>query len=226
MLLPVCALMALCGCGRHTYEIDLSQVPDFQWNGKLKVTKSEQMYIGPLLTLDTYWTVDRIELEARDSRPAVIDTGSGDKTPVAHVGPTGVVPSCFVGDDRLWDGNRVVLIADPDTIAGALRRTATQPATTQPASLGRFWTPPRELQPYAAHADQIGFADWWALALQQASSVSVDFALPDEGLHIVMQGNSHEYGPAIVEVRDNEGRVLRSFARQQLPVQKLDGQRR
>jgi hypothetical protein len=183
------------------------------------------MHIGPFLTCETYWIADRVELMARDARTAVIETGINDKPPVAHVGPCGPVPLQLVGVEDLWELGRVTLIVDPESVPEGARRAATQPAAPQDTGGARVWTPPEGLRPYAAHVDEIGLTDWWAIALDSTNQVSVDFTVPGEGLHIVMRGNPREYGPAVVEVRSDDGRVLRRFERQQVGVKEAGGQK-
>jgi hypothetical protein len=224
MLLCTCVLVLACGCAHRTYEFDFSQFPDFQWDGKLKVTKTQYPYVGPLLTLESYWTVDRVELTARDARTAVIQSGTSDEPPVARVGPCAPMPLRLVGVDDVWGMRGMALIADPERVADELRRAATQPA--MPRSMGgtRVWTPPEGLRPYAAHVDEIRLTEWWAIALDSTNQVCVDFTVPGEGLHVVMQGNPREYGPAVVEVRSDDGRVLRRFERQQVGVKEAGGQ--
>ena len=220
-LVCACVLALMSGCARRTYEIDFSQVRDFEWDGKLKITKVEGYHLGPLLTFESDWSVERVELAARDGRTARVEAGAGDSTPTAQVGPGGPLPVQPVGAD-MWDRAGTVMIADPDLVAAALQAATTQP-TSRPSEihlLGR--SAADELRPYAAHVDKLALAEWWAIALSEANEVTVEFDIPEEGLHILMRGNPHEYGPAVLEVRSADGRLLARFARQQIPVTQID----
>ena len=211
-------LVVTCGCAQRTYEIDLSHVNGFEWNGKLRITETQQLHIGPFLSFNPYWAVSRVEVPARDGRSAVIAT-LGDEPPTAHVGLNRPMPLELVGVTDFWNLDSPILLADPAKVAESLASAATQPAATQPADTAgcRFWQPPEKLRPYSEHIAELGLLDWWAVALAQSDEVSLDFAGP-EGLHIVMRGNPHRHGPAVLEVRSGDGQVLARFERQQLAV--------
>ena len=78
--------------------------------------------------------------------------------------------------------------------------------------------PPPEKQPYAQHVDELTMADWWVIALKSCDLASVQFEVPGEDLVIVMQGRPDRYGPAVVEIRNREGKVLKRFEREQIEV--------
>jgi hypothetical protein len=67
-------LFAASGCvTEHRYEIDLSKVKDFEWNGQLRIT---QRYHG----LFEGWKVDHIELFSADDTAVAVNTADREPT--------------------------------------------------------------------------------------------------------------------------------------------------
>lgn len=217
-----CIVAVSAGCAQRTYEIDFSQVEGFEWDGKLRITKSEHGTLGPLLTIQKYWKVDHIELVSRDGRTASIESDGYRNMPVATVGPNAPPGGVqLLGTSTFWRGSSVVLIADADTLSDALGGAATQPVQRRKPRERSMRGVPTELRPYAEHADDLKPVDWWAIALQEATEVSIECRIPDEGLVISMTGDPNKYGPAVLEVRTEDGRLLKRIERQQVPVKEI-----
>ena len=79
-----------------------------------------------------------------------------------------------------------------------------------------------EMRPYAEHADEMTLTDWWAIALGESTEVTLEFDVPAENLKIRMRGNPREFGPATLQVRTNEGQLIRQFEQQQISVEQLN----
>jgi hypothetical protein len=211
------------GCAQRTYEIDFSQVEGFEWNGKLRLTKSEHGTLGPLLTIQKYWTVDHIELVSRDGRVASIERDGYRDIPVATVGPNAPPGGIqLLGTTTFWQGSNTVVIFDPDMMSGFPDRATTQPAPGLTLGKSTVRLVPDELRPYAEHAADLKPVDWWAIASNEATEVSIECRIPDEGLIITMRGDPHKYGPAVLEVRTEDGRLLKRIERQQVPVKEIE----
>jgi len=101
--------------------------------------------------------------------------------------------------------------------------TAIPAAATRPAELpmgmpGHVPLAPYDKKPYAQHIEALTLADWWAIAFRDSTFVSAQFEVPNEDLVIIMQGRPDRYGPAVVEIRNHEGKVIKRFEREQVPV--------
>ncbi len=129
------------GCAQRTYEIDFSQVEGFEWNGKLRLTKSEQATLGPLLTIQKYWTVDHLELVSHDGRVASIEPDGYRNMPVATVGPNAPPGGVqLLGTTTLWQGSTGVVILDPPRC----------PVSSTPPQLNRPRAPRLTNRPFAS----------------------------------------------------------------------------
>jgi len=210
-----CLLVAGCHQPR-TYQFDFSQEPGFQWDGKVRVTKTPQIRVGPFLILDEHWTVDRVEFGSRDGRTASIDTrGSGAD---ATVDPNVPTSHHVAGLDVLGEaiGSAFVMAGKSiKTPAGGAYRTATQPVGPDLAQAvnekGTARKVPAELKPYAHHVDQLKRADWCAIALEHGNEMTVEFRVPDENLRIRVHGSPRKYEPGVLEVWTADGRLLKRF---------------
>ena len=198
-----CVLLCILGVGcedQHTYLIDFSQTPGFEWDGKVKITKTRRTTWGPLLTPDEDWDVDRVEFLSRDGRSASIDTRGYRHTPIATLDLGSPARVEILGTKGYWDG-----------------ATSVSESTLEPA--------PHELKPYAKHVDQLALTQWWAIALQEADDVSIEFRVPDEKLRILLRGDPRQYGPAVLEVRTADGRLLKRLTQEQIQIEEVDPDR-
>lgn len=225
----VVGVLIVTGCVSHrTYEIDLSQAEGFEWDGRIRVTEAQQPCLGPCLTVETRRYVDRIELMARDGHAAAISMSQSGSPPTAIIGPDPPQQLEVFGTSGIWHGSNVVLVAEPEDIAELRRISASQPAaTSQPAEepiplMKKLQSPEHEMRPYLEHADELTLADWWAIALGESADVTLEFDVPAENLKIQMRGNPRQYGPAQLQVRTSDGRLIRQFERQQIPVDELE----
>lgn len=223
------ASLALLVMGCHqtrVFEIDFNQAPALEWDGKVQVTKTLHRQFGPLLTLQSEWTVDRIEFASRDGRTASIDPAGYRDVPLAtlEVATSGNVQ--ILGTRGYWGGSTpLVVVADPEcgqAVAERLQVTATQPATQPRTENIAIRSVPEQWRPYAQHAEQISLADWWAIGLQQADNVTVEFQLAKEQLRIVMRGDPRKYGPGVLEVWTSDGRLLKRFERKPIAVSEIE----
>jgi hypothetical protein len=221
--IALCGFLCLLivGCQQpRTYQFDFGEEPNFQWDGKVRVTKTYQWRFGPFLTINEDWDVDRVEFGSQDGRIASIDTrGDSARATIDPNLPTGhQIP----GMDVYRSGIDIAFTAAGRSVkklAGETYRSATQPAgpdivrainaplTTHPI--------PDELKPYAQHVDRLSQADWCAIALKHADSVTTEFRVPGENLRIVFHGNPRQYGPGVLEVWTADGRLLKRFDQKQ-----------
>jgi hypothetical protein len=231
-----CAWAALClaavGCEqRYSYLIDFNQAPGFQWDGKVKITKTRRTVLGPLFTQEVVYSVDRVELQGRDGRSASIDTRGYHETPLATVGLGTPTELQILGTRGYWEGGTpIVAILDPNGVRElyALARATSQPSSSPAPAfnpLEHLHAVPEDLKPYAEHVDQLSLADWWAIALEAAKEVTVEFRVPSEKLQIVLRGDTHGYGPSVLEVRTADGRLLKRYEQKQIPVERLEPQK-
>lgn len=219
----VCLLAAGCQEPR-IYQFDFSQEPNFQWDGKVRVTKTYQWRLGPFLTVIEDWDVDRVEFGSQDGRIACIDT-RGDSAR-ATMDPNLPTSHQIPGMDVYRSGLDTAFVATGRSVkrlASGVYRSATQPAgpDTLRAVNGPLTTReiPTELKPYAQHVDQLKLADWCAIALKHADDATTEFRIPDENLRIVIHGNPRKYGPGVLEVWTADGRLLKRFDPKQTPTQ-------
>ncbi len=226
------AWMLLCilvvGCEQqYHFVIDFSQAEDFDWDGKVRLTKTRRTRLGPFLTHDVDWDVDRIEFLSRDGRSASIDTRGYRETPVASIDVGKPQELRILGTKGFWDGNNsIVFILDPNFAremveASAATQPATQPAKKTYSGMG-FRGVSEDLRPYAEHVDQLELVDWWAIALQEANDVMMEFRVPKENVRIVLRGDPDQFGPAVLEVWTTDGRCLKRIEQQQVPVHPFD----
>jgi hypothetical protein len=209
--------LLVAGCQQpRSYQFDFSREPGFEWDGKVTVTKTPQLRVGPLLILDEYWTVDRVEFSSRDGRIASIDTrgSSADATvdpnrPTSHRVPGLEIPRDVIGSTFVLAGKSV------KNLAGGVYHTATQPvgpdlvqAIEADAATRR---PPAELRPYAEHVDQLSRADWCAIALEPGNEIAVEYRVSHENLRIVIHGSPRRYAPGVLEVWTADGRLLKRY---------------
>ena len=214
------------GCEQpRVYEIDFNQTPGFQWDGKVRITKTAYQRMGPLFTIEDDCRVDQIEFVSRDGRSASIDPQGYRDVPVATINLASPSGTEILGTRGYWDGGRGnVLIMEPDSVQAlldGLSKTATQPSASPDPGKCPVHSVPTELRPYAQHIDQLSLADCWAVALQYADLVTVEFRVPEEHLLITLQGDPRQLGPSILEVRSEDGRLLRRFERKRVPVEEL-----
>lgn len=217
-LLATFVLLIAAGCAQRSYEYDFSTVPDFQWNGKVTVTEVERGRIGPFLMLEKDWAVKHIKLGSQDGRVAIIDTNDYKGAPITGVGlpgQSGIPLTGTAGPSQLIG---IVLLADPARVAEELRQAEDLKDRHAIELKGEAVLPIDVERPLVDHADEMSLAQWWAVAVQEAREVSVRYELPNENLHIITRGDPSAYGPAVMEVWTNDGKLLRKFERQQIPV--------
>ncbi|MCP4591225.1 MAG: hypothetical protein GY842_10795 [bacterium] len=214
------------GCTqRAVYEIDFTSAYDFEWDGKLRITKVSSHRLGPLLTLEEEWRVEHVELLGRDGRVAQVDPKGYREVPLAGLGlgTSGVVQvfgTCEIFRSYYCPTRE----ADREALRGTEeRKRAEEPATTSPATQpgGRLRSPPQELYPYVDNAEQLDVRDWWAVALQESEYVAVDFLIPGQDLRIIVQGDPRHSGPDIIEVRTRDGRLIERYEETQIEVKEL-----
>ena len=225
----VLAALIVAGCTSHqTYEIDFSQAEGFVWDGKIRVIEAREQRLGPCLAIDTYRYVDRIELAACDGRNASISMDRSGSPPTAMIAPDPPHELQVFGTSGIWHGSNIVLIAEPKVIEKLHGIAASQLAEAMPPDRQKAQptmtvrTPSPEMRPYAEHADEMTLTDWWAIALGESTEVTLEFDVPAENLKIRMRGNPREFGPATLQVRTNEGQLIRQFEQQQISVEKLN----
>ena len=56
----------------------------------------------------------------------------------------------------------------------------------------------------------------------EADHVAMDFLIPGEDLRIIIQGNPREFASAVMEIRTQDGRLIKRFEEEQLPVKQLE----
>ncbi len=224
-----CLCILAMGCEQqHIYLIDFSQAPGFEWDGKVKITKTRRTLLGPLLTQETDWDVDRIEFVSRDGRSASIDTRGYREIPVATLDLGTPAELEILGTRGYWDGgSSVVTIMDANAVKALVEvhQAVTQPSDSPdhkplPAPVPHFAR--MDLKPYAKHVDELDLTDWWAIALQEGSKVTVEFQVPDEQLRIVLTGDSRQYGPSVLEVWTADGHLLKRFEQEPILVRELE----
>lgn len=156
--------------------------------------------------------MSRIQLTGCEGRNVQIDAGGYEDFPMAELMLEPPAHAAIFGVTLFeQSGHR------------AMRVVTTQPAESEPSRLpiglpADVELPGGEKSPYARHVDELTMAEWWAVALRLSTLVSVEFEVPGEDLVIAMKGQPNRYGPAVLEVRDREGKVLKRFEREQVPV--------
>lgn len=208
-------LLIASGCVERTYEIDFSGVQGFEWDGRMRIVKGSTFQFGPFLTPRNDWRVKEIELAGREGQNAHVDASGYDDFPIAMVAPAPPMSASILGVSLL---RPAIARAGPQAVSGTAESRPAETVGELPAEIPPA---PVEKRPYAEHIDELTLADWWAIALRSAELVSVRFELPDEGLQIVLQGRPDRHGPAVVEIRDGEGKVLKRFERRQVEVQPI-----
>ena len=137
----------------------------------------------------------------------------------------------------VWSGlefNNTVFIYDPAVVRFLARSTqesrrpegkaggdtlVIMPATLD--DIRQFKGAPSLIKALVARPEQTTMTDWWAAALTRAERVTVRFELPRDKLVITMAGDPSRYGPAIVEVKTQDGRLIKRFERRQLKVMRV-----
>ena len=76
------------------------------------------------------------------------------------------------------------------------------------------------MRPFAQNADELTVQDWWGVAWAEADHAAVDFLIPQENLRITVQGNPQKLAWAIMEVRTQDGRLLKRFEEERINVQR------
>ncbi len=208
-------------CQEHTYEIDLSHAKDFDWDGKLRVTKVQRSEFVPIPMVVSRTEVERIQLVSKDGSSVDVDMNGYQGAPVASMGLGAPDKFQILGTQTLWHGPRVVLIADPQDVAGYMKDRALPPFAGEEEQIQARNFAREGVRPYQEHVEELSLADWWAIAQNEATGVVVTYAIPQEGLIVTMSGNPREYGPAELEVRNANGDVLKRFERKQIKLAEL-----
>ncbi len=214
-----CLSMLAAGCGhRQAYEINFNEDPSFQWDGKVRLVKFSQQRLGPLLSTEEDSRIESITLGSRDGREAMIDPTGYKKVPLALVGPQVLGPMRILGTEAIWRDDSVALVCTTNPA------TLTQPATSQPAKsfLDYVRQVPSDKRPYAKHVAELTLHDWWAIALQEGASVTVEFELPHEDVRIIAKGEERQYGPEVVEVRTKDGKLLKRYEQRSIEAKEVD----
>ena len=225
IMLWASALALVAGCGRRiTYEIDFSQAQEFEWDERLRVTKATTFRVGPFLTLEEDWKVDKIELMGPHGRVARVDPKGYSGVPVAALGIDAPMNMQILGTRAIFRSYGAAVVLDQKSAqqltegdGRAESGTSEQPQKTPL----RLRTAPVDMKPYAENAEELTPADWWAIALQESEQVALDFTVPHEGLRILMQGDPRKYGPAVIEIRTQDGRLVKRFEEVQISVHEL-----
>ena len=214
------------GCTqRVTYEIDFSQAAEFEWDGKLRVTKATTYRIGPLLTLQEDWRVERIEMPSCDGRVASVDPEGYCGIPVATLGIDAPMDLEILGTRRIFRSHGAVMIMDAESaqqLAEVAQETDSETQAHSESALLSRQMVRHDMRPYVQNIEKLTLLDWWAIALEEADHVALDFIVPHENLRIIMQGDPRQYGPAVLEIRTQDGRLVRRFEQEQVPVQRVD----
>ena len=105
------ALVAsMAGCSEAIiYEIDFSQADDFQWDGKLKVTKVARHRPGPFLISEKEWEVESVELIGKDGRIAMVDPDGYSGVPTAAIGIASPAPEQLLGARNVFHGHVLLM---------------------------------------------------------------------------------------------------------------------
>lgn len=217
LILALCCIAALmAGCSERTYELDFARAPGFHWSGRMRIHKAEIWHFGPLLTVESDLQTRRVELIGTQGQNAQIDPDGYEGFPIAVVTPAPPANAAVLGV-TMFQRNK-----------SRVRRSASStPAETQPADPmtdlpADIPDPPYGKRPYAQHLNELNLADWWAIALKASDLVTLQFEVPEEDLVIVMQGRPDQYdGPAVVEIRNHAGQVLKRFERQPIAAQSV-----
>lgn len=208
------SLVACAACTEtRVFEIDMAQAAPFDWDGRIHVTKARTKALNPFISAD--WHVTDVRMQSKEGRVVHLDLNGYRDFPTAVVSLEAPEGAQLLGvRGGPIEELRCVTIIDPD-IAARLR-LATRPADELRPEELRTRLVPNDQHPFIKHLDDLTLADWWAIALTDAAQVRMHFDLPHEGLVIFIQGEPGKYGPAILEVQDSSGRVLRRFERRQL----------
>jgi len=225
ILLGASVVIFAVGCARQvTYEIDFAQVEGFDWDGKLRVTKASTYRLGPFLTMEEHRDVRQIQFTSSDGRVASIDPDGYADVPIAVVGVDARLGTHILGTSSIFHSGSPVVVVDLGAfqeLSDSTVETDSDAAQESEAVSVQWRSVPSTLKPYAENVDELTLVDWWAIAMQEAEHVAVDYLVPHEGLRITVQGDPRKYGPAILEVRTPDGRLLKRFEEEQVPVHKL-----
>ncbi len=216
----ICLLVSGCFLPK-VYQLDFSKEPGFEWDGKVKITKTAHLRLGPLLILDENWKVDRVEFCSRDGRAVAIDT-DGDGADATVEPNTPRSHRVYGSDIYIGEMMRPAIDMTKKTAANVVKgyRATTHPSglelmraiggapTTRPV--------PTASRPYAEHADQLKLADWCALAMEHADDVTVEYRVPEENLRIVIRSHPRTSGPGVLEVWSADGRLLKRFQQKEV----------
>jgi len=211
--------MLAAGCGqRRAYEINFNEDPSFQWDGKVRLVKISQDRLGPFLSMDQDSRIESITLGGRDGRAAMIDPTGYKEVPLALVGPQTLGPLHILGTEAIWCDDNVAFVCTTNPA------TLTQPATSQPTEsfLDHLRHVPADKKPYAKHVAELTLHDWWAIALEEGASVTVEFELPDEDVRIIAKGKKRRHGPQVVEVRTTDGKLLKRYEQKPIKAKEVD----
>jgi len=228
VVLSICLLGLASGCKQMTvYEIDFSSEPAFKWNGKVRITEGDARF-------------RRVELGSESGAPASIILPKKGGRPKAMIGPHRFPDGAkLLGTRDAWMGQtNIVLIIEPGRVEAFAKWIKEQITKSKDEPLHRSelsdpWakllpfvtsirTAPMHRKPYAKNAEKLATVDWWAIALQEAEEVTMRFVVPEENLEITMRGNPRLYGPAVMEVKTIDGKLLRRFEQQQVDVKKIE----
>lgn len=223
-LFPLCIAMCflVAGCGHHTYELDLAQVPDGDWKGRVRLIQSRETRPGLLLIPENIWNIERLQLISPEGQTIDIRTFSDGRMPEARAGLHELRGFWLLNGSDLWGERAAVLVVDPDTLSQASSAATTQPNTSVPVPKASIRQVPNGLRPYLQHAEEIPLADWLAIALRESELATVRFEIPGEGLVVTISGDPRKFGPATTEVRTHSGELVRRFELKQLPVREIE----
>jgi hypothetical protein len=206
-------ILVLPGCtASSVYEVDLSQVEGFEWDGRLRIVRSGDE--------------QRITLRSADGRLAVID-------PRAQPGPTAeleldgaTAETLAVTGGPLWQHDALqatYVIYDPASLRGLAAAVADHDQGDRVLVVAPLSGAALERPPAGPDADldlgKLTFAQLWAMTIHDADDVQATFFFRRTNTRVELRGECDRYGPAALTAIDAQGNVLATFSRTPLKVQ-------
>jgi hypothetical protein len=223
----LCLLALAAGCSRQRlYQIDVSQAEGFRWDGRLEVTEQLNFRVRPFFIAEPEWRVRRIEMTSADGQTLALDMAADEKGgPIVTLRPEDGLAIPMAGTQLFQEPEPPFdIVVDPVIMEAVVAERKDHPEKSDAHAFPfdtRRRCVPVDKQPFAEHADELGLLDWWAIALGRAEQATIEFVVPQENLRIVMKGHPNRYSPATLEVRAEDGTVIRRFEQQQVPIEEL-----